>query len=505
MSPGERKKRLIEALHKHIGDRFRITSMATIVLGPEFVSQFALELDPLLRFDLGKKIVVPVNRVRKRRMRSYNLAVYCNRYGKSTVWSRPITGPNPNAPEDVQTTFATTKIGNGTWAASLDTCSDTTGKTRKNGNKFGECRRSQFYVTSSGRQDTWLDYESDISLSSGQYTRMKSWKTVSCWPTTGFLDTASLEILRQGELAYCDSLLTERGMKCLISAMPFHRDMSLFRSLVELREFPRAIQEAFDWFKLRSLQHVRLSQLGKDYVSYQFGWKPMIDDVKKLLEFPRTLPARVERLQRQILKDQTFHYRQKWFDDGPGTQFSIPYDAINEVNKGIEEANRREILLHAIVNCNVRFPAVLPGLPDEFSWARIVGLDPTISDLWKLIPWTWLIDWFLDFGDYIEAIAEFNQENSVINYGMLSCKMKTHLLTQRTVERSCRTIRKYNSVTMQDTTSKWNVVIPCTGILESYVRTDASSIKGIQCASTMSGLSTWRASILGALFAAKKL
>jgi hypothetical protein len=57
---------------------------------------------------------------------------------------------------------------------------------------------------------------------------------------------------------------------------------------------------------------------------------------------------------------------------------------------------------------------------------RLLGLtiDPSVA--WQLSPWSWLIDWFIDIGDQMEALTVNFDDNLVLNYGY----------AMRTIERS---------------------------------------------------------------------
>lgn len=52
-------------------------------------------------------------------------------------------------------------------------------------------------------------------------------------------------------------------------------------------------------------------------------------------------------------------------------------------------------------------------------WRKLYGLDVDPGVLWNLIPWSWLIDWFLDIGPMFEALSDLMSDGLVMQYGYL--------------------------------------------------------------------------------------
>jgi hypothetical protein len=50
-------------------------------------------------------------------------------------------------------------------------------------------------------------------------------------------------------------------------------------------------------------------------------------------------------------------------------------------------------------------------------WDHILGTKPTFDRLWQLIPFSWLIDWFLDIQRSLAMYDKIYDDNLVINYG----------------------------------------------------------------------------------------
>lgn len=84
------------------------------------------------------------------------------------------------------------------------------------------------------------------------------------------------------------------------------------------------------------------------------------------------------------------------------------------------------------MNSTFEFPPVeLPQLRRDLS-ARLYGADIDFKTLYDLVPWSWLVDWFTGFGDYLNVIEAINTDPSLVNYGFVTYKSAGTLLTQQT-------------------------------------------------------------------------
>jgi len=52
---------------------------------------------------------------------------------------------------------------------------------------------------------------------------------------------------------------------------------------------------------------------------------------------------------------------------------------------------------------------------------KVAGTSFTADVAYNLVPWSWMFDWFTDFGDVLSNAVSFNQNNVLLRYGYLMC------------------------------------------------------------------------------------
>jgi hypothetical protein len=91
--------------------------------------------------------------------------------------------------------------------------------------------------------------------------------------------------------------------------------------------------------------------------------------------------------------------------------------------------------LRCMCNVGVNFPITdIPKFRKQL-FLRKIGLIPTPGDLYDLVPWTWLVGWIADLGSYIHLMDRINGSASPINYGFMTYKSVTQIVTTVTLKR----------------------------------------------------------------------
>lgn len=195
--------------------------------------------------------------------------------------------------------------------------------------------------------------------------------------------------------------------------------LDLFTFIVELRDLVhlnfkriREIKDIADW-----------------WLATNFGWKPLLSDIKKMYKAYNLLNQRLEFLisnNGKPIRSRATLYEAadpKWYF----------YDTTNmglNLNTWVQwpgRSARTSSWRHRVTRTrsqkiwasgsfvmylkDVNLPATRNLLAVD-----LLGLRPTPAVIWNSLPWTWLIDWFTNVGDILDNITASQTERCVAQY-----------------------------------------------------------------------------------------
>lgn len=124
---------------------------------------------------------------------------------------------------------------------------------------------------------------------------------------------------------------------------------------------------------------LRGKDIGSQWLELQYGWKPLLSDVHGLME--RTH-------QREVHGVRTFRASDKAFE-------RVPSGVLNIANKDISTATK--MVIHRYT---------LRVQPD---WLLLepsaLGVTDPLTIAWELVPWSFVVDWFLPVGKYLGQLS----------------------------------------------------------------------------------------------------
>jgi len=188
-------------------------------------------------------------------------------------------------------------------------------------------------------------------------------------------------------------------------------DVPLF--LFELRDLPRLIQQTRKLYRLvkkpSDLKRVVSPTLGETNLAYQFGLKPMVNDLVKLFDFLAGVEKHKEYLLR--LQKETVVQRALGSTEGTGVLWNNPTQYYPPNIAGTKAVLVRGPLYQTYsyvddswFSMKVKLLDELPATPEgltKLSRDTVLGLYANLDTAWNAIPFSWLIDWFTNFGDLI--------------------------------------------------------------------------------------------------------
>lgn len=181
------------------------------------------------------------------------------------------------------------------------------------------------------------------------------------------------------------------------------------RTVVDVPAFIGELKELPSLFQIAG-KHL-LKRGANAYLSYQYGWKPLISDLKGFLDFQRHVMKREAELQNLFNKGglrRTFQLSSDVATTRTTSTIFLESSlyTLSSTEYTVETERRRW--------ATSRWQPTVSSVPKtdaelhKLAVQAVYGLSANASSAWNLIPFTWLIDWASSVGDYFDA-----QRNSV--------------------------------------------------------------------------------------------
>jgi hypothetical protein len=246
-------------------------------------------------------------------------------------------------------------------------------------------------------------YEVEPLRISGIYE--KSWKEV--WD--------NYNPTNRSQYTYCPTVTPNDNdywvTKALANLNPNKPIVDLPVFLFELREFPRMLMQLGRALKTlgsdvvpRSTKKLTGTDYAGAYLAYSFGWAPLVGDLLKLLKLEEAISRRVNYLSKHSNGGGKVK-RTLGTVDIPrgGGSYSLSWLNSPPSVKGSYTIRERKRIWFV---SNMQILDTLPkDNPEMRRVARnaALGLNLSAATLWEALPWSWLIDYFANIGDILEA------------------------------------------------------------------------------------------------------
>ncbi len=229
------------------------------------------------------------------------------------------------------------------------------------------------------------------------------------------------------------------GGKAIALTAPTHPSVGLLTALTELYREGIPSLTGLRFLK-KEIQGIR--GLGDEYLNYQFGWKPLVSDVKKAYQ---TL-IRSDELLAQYARDNGRIVRRKmsfppivtWTSSTPKTG-NVFYKT-NSTQPAVWAGSSTNTSPNGVltettsVEQRISFSGAYTyhtPVPQAFtsglratvekikSYERLYGTELTPEVVWNITPWSWLVDWYTNFGSLTSQLSNFRTDGLVLRYGYL--------------------------------------------------------------------------------------
>jgi len=209
-----------------------------------------------------------------------------------------------------------------------------------------------------------------------------------------------------------------RGAEAYAKMKPTAPSMRLLTSIYELREIPRQLRQRMSDSPLRDI--------GSYFLALKFGWEPLLRDIRDLILQQKKIESRIDWLLRNNNKPVRTRITLTDTHDvlsdvyaGPG--FGIHYPTLATQFYNIRPDRRTITKKGERWWASARWRIHLPSGPGNIAYRRrlmaeLYGLYPTPSTIWKMMPWTWLIDWFSNAGYIIQNLESTMDDRIAADY-----------------------------------------------------------------------------------------
>jgi hypothetical protein len=199
------------------------------------------------------------------------------------------------------------------------------------------------------------------------------------------------------------------------------------------------IAELRDVGMLLFTKALTFKSLGNNYLAYQFGWAPMMRDLWAWFESICQIDKQINQLIRdngkwierkgKLYKTVTSELVEApYFSGGPITSLHP-----SSWTTGIRCF--RTTTVEETAWFSGTFKYCIPGLNQTIAGRtralrRLWGLEFTPTNLWAILPFSWLLDWIVDIGRFISNYDSMTEDNLVAKYAYVMLTKKTTIKTE---------------------------------------------------------------------------
>lgn len=205
--------------------------------------------------------------------------------------------------------------------------------------------------------------------------------------------------------AFADQFTAKR---IAISTAPLRPAVYSLTNLLEFRDIPRMLKHAGDVFHHLRKDPLKLAsgkQIANATLAYQFGWAPLFQDLMKVMDFGKYVDKR-HKLLTALANGETVRRRANF---GSISASSKGDNAYPFSGYGYLISCKWSSVMRTEAWGTTRWKLADKNMIGKRpTWLQaansLYGITPgeIPVQIWKALPWTWMIDWFADISNSLE-------------------------------------------------------------------------------------------------------
>jgi len=190
-----------------------------------------------------------------------------------------------------------------------------------------------------------------------------------------------------------------------------------------------------------------LKSAGDEFLSAEFGWLPLIDDIKNFFDSVKHGDDILEQYHRDsgnnVRREFKFPIEESVRSESLGEYYPQPIPGGGAVwNQYDPKTTKLDLTRTVKVQSRKWFSGAFTYHLDDQSdaWSRLkqnrtdadrlFGTTLTPDVLWELTPWSWAVDWFSNTGDVIKNITNLELQGLVMRYGFMMHEKRIEVTNQ---------------------------------------------------------------------------
>jgi hypothetical protein len=230
----------------------------------------------------------------------------------------------------------------------------------------------------------------------------------------------------------------EYGATCWRKFQPLAPKAGLAQFLGELKDLPHQLRDTAKFFRNhwrmmsgRSRRSFVQDQAGH-YLNLQFGWIPFVRDLVEFFAAQRTVEERLAQIKRDngnwIRRSGTLFRTHEEEVIGDYGNFLHPIHQFMLASTADPGSSQLVRVIEQEVWFAGSFRYWIPDIDTSGTKSRLarrhLGLELNPALVWELMPWSWLIDWWSNYGTVVHNLSYLFQDNLAAKFAYCMCHRK---------------------------------------------------------------------------------